>query len=46
MRYWWEAHKEGIEDYKHYKRIMQIRFGTENIMPKYTSMNDQKDHVE
>jgi hypothetical protein len=42
---WWETHKEGIEDWKHCKRLMQIRFGTEDIMHKYTGMSDMKDHV-
>jgi len=25
---WWETHKEGIEDWQHCKRLMQIKFGT------------------
>jgi hypothetical protein len=42
---WWETHKEGIEDWQHCKRLMQIRFGTEEIMHKYTGMSSLTDHV-
>jgi hypothetical protein len=35
---WWDAHKEGMEDWSECKRLMQVRFGTEgeNIAKKYT----------
>jgi hypothetical protein len=42
---WWETHKEWIEDWKHCKRMMQIIFGMEYIMHKYTGMSDPKDHI-
>jgi hypothetical protein len=26
---WWVAHREGMKDWSHCKRLMQLRFGTE-----------------
>jgi hypothetical protein len=42
---WWETHNEGIYDWKHCKRLMQIKFGIEDIMHKYTGMSDLNYHV-
>jgi hypothetical protein len=40
---WWVAHKDGIRDWQQCKRLLQVRFGTENesIMLKYNGLISQ-----
>jgi hypothetical protein len=42
---WWETHKEGIENWRHCKRLMQIKFEIEEVMHKYTGMSSLTNHV-
>jgi hypothetical protein len=44
---WCATHNEGIEDWKHCRRLMQVRFGTEVEYTghKYTRVGDPKDHI-
>jgi hypothetical protein len=45
---WWVAHTEGMEDWSHCRRLIQVRFGNEleNITQKYTGESDPPGHVE
>jgi hypothetical protein len=45
---WKDAHREGVKDWPHYRRIMQVRFGTEveNNEHKYIGESDPTCHVE
>ena len=45
---YWASHKEGIEDWKQCKILMQVRFGAkvDYIVQKYAGFSDPKDHIE
>jgi hypothetical protein len=44
---WWVVHKDGIRDWQQCRRLLQVRFGTENedTMQKYTGLSFLMEHV-
>jgi hypothetical protein len=44
---WWVTHKENIEDWKQCRRLIQVRFNTDegDMMQKYTKEGNPTYHV-
>jgi len=45
---WWGTHKDNIVDWKKYRRMMRLRFGsaTTQLNEKYTHNNDMLEHLD